>query len=136
MIIHHREQAFFHLASIPCTADHRHAGCQVEENKVLGVKSLLLPVGVGCLRCHHHHEVGFEAFEILLLRPYEHVFHEMGLPCHLHNESDRKTGILVGPAETVNNEKTFSGKLFCSKLPAVFPNFDTDWFVIRDFGFF
>ena len=46
----------------------------------------------------------------------------MGLPCNLHDETDLHPGVLVGTAETIDNEKPLTGKLVLSELLDLFPH--------------
>jgi len=87
VVVHHREKSFLHLTSVPGAADYSHSCRKVEENKVLGIKPLLFPVGIGCLRSRQNHEIRLEVFQFTLVRPYEHVLDEVGLPCNLDYES-------------------------------------------------
>ena len=45
----------------------------------------------------------------------------MCLPCNLHNETDLHTGVLVGAAETIDNEESLARELLYCKILEVLP---------------
>ena len=51
----------------------------------------------------------------------EHVLYEMCLPCHLHDEADLLTGVLVGAAEGIHHVELLAGKLLGSEVLEDFP---------------
>ena len=68
------------------------------------------------------HEVRLEVEFGLVLRADEHVGHEVGLPGHLHDETDLHAGILVGAAEAVHNEEALAAELLESEVLDFFPD--------------
>ncbi len=54
----------------------------------------------------------------------------MSLPCNLHNEADRHTGILIGAAESVHNKKSLVGELLLGDLLQRIPGFNRGRMVV------
>ena len=121
VVVHHGEHALLHLAAVPGVQDDLLTGGEVEDGGGLGVQAQLLIVlhlGLGGVVGD---EVGLEVLQLLLGGLNEHVFHEVGLPCHLHDEADGHTGVVVGAAEHVHDEQPLVGQLLLGQLLAGVP---------------
>ncbi len=68
-------------------------------------------------------EVGLEVGQFLSRGLDEHVEHEMGLPCHFHDETDGHAGILVGAAEGIHHIKVLAAELLLGEVFHLCPNF-------------
>ncbi len=110
-VVHHGEESLLHLTAVPCVDDHLFALLDVECNHGFGMESEFLVFLAFCLGCVEDHEVGLEVLKFLLGGADEHIGHEMGLPCHFHDEAHVETRCLVGAAIAVNDIKSLVGKL-------------------------
>ena len=121
VVVHHGEHSLLHLSAVPGVKDNLLARGEVEENCGLGVKSKLLVVLYLCFRCVVNNKIGLEGLKLLCGGIDKHILYEVCLPCNLHYETDRHSGILVGSAEEVHYVKLLAGKLIHCKLLACIP---------------
>ena len=102
-VVHVGEHTLLHLTAVPGVQDYLHLLGEVEYYCSLGVQTELLVVlylGLGGIE---DNEVRLAVTcQLLVGGADEHVLYEMCLPCHLHDEADLLTGILVGTAECVH----------------------------------
>ncbi len=108
-VVHDGEHAFFHLAAVPRTTDDLDALGEVKRDKILRVKAVLLPIGVGAPGPVHDDKVRLEPGELLLTWANKHVFHEVGLPGHFSDKTNTQPGFRVGAAKAINNIQAFAG---------------------------
>ena len=121
-IVHVGEHALLHLAAIPRIDDDLHLFGQVEDDGRFGIEAELLIVRYLRLGSVHHHEVGFAVvLQLLFGRTDEHVLHEVGLPCHLHDETYLEAGIRIGAAESIHHEELLVGELVRGNLLELLP---------------
>ena len=121
-VVHVGEHALLHLAAVPRIDDDLHLLGEVEDDGRFGVQTEFLVILHLGFRSVEHHEIGLAVLlQLGIRRTDEHVLHEVGLPCDLHDEADLQTGVLVGAAEGVHDIEFFARKLLRGDLFQFFP---------------
>ena len=116
IVVHHREHTLLHFAAVPSVEDHLFLGGDVEGNASFGVQTEFLVVFNLRLRSVVNHEVGFEVFELFSRGLDEHIGHEVSLPSNFHDEANSETRVLVGAAESIDNEETLVREFLLGKI--------------------
>src|SRR5699024_3817762 len=75
-------------------------------------------------------KVRFKTSQLFIARANKHVFDKMRLPGHFGDETDGKTRVWVRTTESVDNEQTFTGKLFGHQALQMLPGFRRERFVV------
>ena len=129
-IVHHREEAFLHLAAVPGAADQLNFFAQVKCDKVFGVKPLLLPFIVGATGAVEDNEVRRKFSQFLCARRNKHVFHKVRLPGHLGDKADAQPRRRAGAAPGINNIKFLAAQLPGDQRLQVSPDFAAQRLII------
>ena len=115
-VVHHREQALLHLATVPSVDDDLLLAGDVEHHGGVAVQAQLLVVLDLGLAGVVDHEVGLLVKLGLVLRTDEHVGHKVCLPSHLHDEAHLHAGVLVRAAEAVHHIELLARELLLCQL--------------------
>ena len=110
-VVHHGEHTLLHLAAVPGVDDDLLLAGDVESNAGLAVQAQLLVVLDLSLGSVVDNEVRLEVLQFLSGGLDKHVGDKVCLPGHLHDEADSHAGVLVGAAESIDNEQALVAQL-------------------------
>ena len=115
-VVHHGEHALLHLAAVPGVDDDLLLAGDVEGNAGLAVQAQLLVVLNLSLGGVVNNEVRLKIGQLLSGGLDKHVGDKVCLPGHLHDEADSHAGVLVGAAESIDDEQALVAQLLLSDV--------------------
>ena len=129
-VIHHAEETFFHLATVPGIQDDLFFSRDVKDSCSFGIKTEFFPVGDFSFGRVKYNKIRLLIKFFLIFRTNEHIGNEMRLPSNFHDETNFHAGIFMSSAETIDYEETLIGKFFNRKFFKSLPRFDGAFFIV------